>query len=351
MLSMPAKTEHKPNKILIIAPAWVGDMIISQPLYQLLKQQNPSTQIDLLAPKSTLALASRMTQLTELIEQPLQHGELNLSMRYKLAKQLRNNHYSQAIVLPNSLKSALIPWWAKIKKRIGWLGEQRWLLLNDIRRLDKTKYTSLMQRYAALAFPKNMAPLASLPKPTLKISVENRKNCLQKFNLIQDQRPILALCPGAAYGAAKRWPVQHFAAVAQHYLDKNWQVWIFATAQEQKLADHIQRLTTGPCANLAGKTNLLDVIDLLSLAHLSITNDSGLMHVAAAINRPIVAIYGSTSPTYTPPLSDNACILQLDYDCIPCFKRECPLTGVQHLRCLQNLTPEMVIAASKGLLS
>jgi len=350
MLNMSITNNDTPDKILIIAPAWIGDMIIAQSLYALLKQQKTNSQIDILAPNSSLALASRMPQITNLFEQPLGHGQLGLATRYKLSKRLRQQQYTQAIVLPNSFKSALIPCWAKIHKRTGWLGEQRQLLLNDVRRLNKEKYPALVQRYAALALPKR-APLPnSLADPQLQTSAENIQACLNKFNITEDKRPILALCPGAAYGSAKRWPTEHFAAVAQHFLAKDWQVWLFLARSEEEIATQIQTLTAQRCVNLAGKTNLLDAIDLLSLADLSITNDSGLMHIAAAVNVPIVALYGSTSPIYTPPLTNKARILQLNYDCIPCFQRECPLTDKEYLRCLKNLTPTMAISAATELL-
>ena len=339
------------NKLLVIAPSWVGDMIISQALYITLKEQQPNIQLDILAPKSTLALATRMPQITRCIEQPLQHGELKLCARYQQAKSLRKANYSQAIILPNSFKSALIPWWAHIKKRTGWLGEQRYLLLNDIRNLDKQRYVSLQARYVALGLTKHTNLPDNLATPKLKISADNLNDCLIRLNLTKDQRPIIALCPGAAYGNAKRWPIQHFIEIAKYFLQQDYQVWIFGSIKEQSLAIDIQAATAGACVNLTGKTSLLDAIDLLSITKLAICNDSGLMHIAAAVNTPIVALYGSSSPHYTPPLTAKARILQLGYDCIPCFKRECPLQGKQHLRCLNNLTPEMVLTASEKLLT
>ena len=348
---MPSMSSKIEDKLLIIAPAWIGDMIISQALYLTLKKQRPNIEIDILAPKSTLGLATRMPQINHCIEQPLQHGELKLHSRYQQARSLRTKHYSQAIILPNSFKSALIPWWAHIKKRTGWLGEQRYLLLNDIRKLDKQQYISLQERYIALGLPNRTNLPDNLAKPELKISADNLNDCLIKLNLTKDQRPIVALCPGAAYGSAKRWPIQHFIEIATHFLQKNHQVWLFGSTKEQELANNIQAATAHACFNLTGKTSLLDVVDLLSIAEVAICNDSGLMHIAAAVNIPVIALYGSSSPHYTPPLTAKASILQLDYDCIPCFKRECPLIGKQHLRCLTHLTPEMVITASEKLLT
>lgn len=335
--------------ILIIAPAWIGDMVMMQPLTATLKAQNPSTKITVLAPKSTLALAGRMATVDELIEQPLGHGELNLALRYKLGKTLRNKHYTQALVLPHSFKSALIPWWAKIKKRIGYVGEQRWLLLNNIRRLDKATATQVLSHYLALAFPSDYILPTALPCPTLVTSNENQQTCLNGLKLNITERRVLALCPGAAYGPARRWPAKHFAQVAQYYLDQDWQVWLFAAASEKNITAKINTLTAQRCVDLAGKTTLVDAIDLLALAKIVISNDTGLMHIAAAVDLPVVAIYGSSSPHYTQSLKHQYKILQLTYDCIPCFKRECYLTHDKQLRCLKNLTASMVINASESL--
>lgn len=328
------------TKTLIVAPAWVGDMLMSQPLYQILSEQQH--QIDVIAPKTTLALASRMPQIHNTIESPFSHGELKLKQRYLFAKSLRHQ-YDTAVILPNSFKSALIPWWAKIKKRTGYLGEQRYLLLNDYRKLDKSKYPSLLERYAALGVP-STANLPTLTQPQLTVDKQNLQQCISKLHLTLD-KPVLALCPGAEFGPAKRWPAQYYAKVAQHFIALGWQVWIFGTAKESESADVIQTQTNHACINLCAKTSLLDVIDLLSVCQLVASNDSGLMHIAAAVNVSLVAIYGSTSPSYTPPASNKATIVQMDYDCIPCFKRNCPLEGDKNLRCLKNLEPEKVIAA------
>ncbi len=348
---MPSMSNEIQYKVLIIAPAWIGDMLISQALYITLKEQQISIKIDILAPQSTLSLATRMPQVNRCIEQPLQHGELKLRSRYQQAKQLRQAHYTQAIILPNSFKSALIPWWAKIKKRTGWLGEQRYGLLTDVRKLNKHGYLSLQERYIALGLSKETPLPTILAKPKLQVSTDNLNDCLTKLNIIKKPQPIIALCPGAAYGSAKRWPITYFIEIAKYFLKQNYQVWIFGSKTERKLAHDLQAATANTCIDLTGKTSLLDAIDLLSLAKLAICNDSGLMHIAAAVNVPLIALYGSSSSTYTPPLTTKAEILQLDYDCIPCFKRECPLTDAQYLRCLKHLTPEMVITASKKLLT
>jgi heptosyltransferase-2 len=339
-----------PNNTLIIAPAWIGDMVISHTLYQLLKQHDPTQHISILAPSSTLALATRMPEVSQVIAQPLGHGQLNLKQRWQLARQLRGQ-FSRALVLPNSLKSALIPWFARIPRRIGWLGEQRRILLNDVRILNKAQYPTLVARYARLALDKNESLPAVLPRPRLTINHENQQACLKRLGLTVTNQPILALCPGAEYGPAKRWPINYFAEVAQHYISAGWQVWIFGGPKEIEIGTQLQNLTQQTCVNLINQTSLLDAVDLLALTSAVLTNDSGLMHLACAVDKPVVALYGSSSPEYTPPLGARVKILTLKLNCSPCFKRECPLTGAAHFRCLLDLMPARAIAALQELVT
>ncbi|MDM8547007.1 lipopolysaccharide heptosyltransferase II [Candidatus Venteria ishoeyi] len=323
---------------LIIGPSWVGDMVMAQSLFKVLKQQSPERAIDVLAPAWSLPLLERMPEVRNAICQPVGHGKLALGVRYQLAKSLRKTAYQQALVLPNSLKSALIPFWANIPQRRGYVGELRYFLLNQARKLDKNELTRTVDRFVALALPEN-APLPKpLPIPALQISPAAVQRALNSFGLQQD-KPILALCPGAEYGPAKCWPPEHFAEVAQHQLEQGWQIWLFGSEKDRATAETINQLTGGSCQNLCGKTSLAQAIDLLSIAHSVISNDSGLMHVAAALNRPLVALYGSSDPGFTPPLSENAHILSLDLDCSPCFKRQCPLG---HLACLSDILPQDV---------
>jgi heptosyltransferase-2 len=318
-------------------------MLISQTLYRILKQQNPEQWLTVVAPKSTAALARRMPEIDEVIEFDLTHGQLNLKYRWQLAKRLRTMHFKRAFILPNSLKAALIPWFARIPKRIGWLGEQRRILLNDVRKLEKNKYPTLAARYAALAFPK-ASVLPNLPTPQITIDQENQHHYLATANLSVNTS-ILALCPGAEYGSAKRWPIEYFAAIAQHYYQQGWQIWLFGGPKESSLGEQLQALSQNVCINLINKTGLLDAVDLLALASIVVSNDSGLMHIACAVAKPVVAIYGSSSPQYTPPLGTQVKILNVELSCSPCFQRECPLQGTANLRCLLDIKPAQVIAA------
>lgn len=329
------------RKILVVAPAWVGDMVMSQTLYLLMKQLEDCI-IDVIAPKHSGPLADRMPQVRRFIDLPLGHGAFGLSTRYKIGKSLRAEQYDQAIVLPNSWKSALIPFFAKIPKRTGWVGEARYGLLNDIRPLDKKRYPLMIQRFAALTYPKGADLPERLPWPKLQASQDNVNKAKEKLGIQSSGKPILGLCPGAEFGPAKRWPESHYAKLAQEKLADGWDVWIFGSPKEQAQAAYIQFKTDNACVDLVGKTSLADAIDLMSATTAIVSNDSGLMHIASALKKPLVVMYGSSSPGFTPPLNDEVSVLNLNLSCSPCFKRECPLG---HLNCLKQITPEMVSAS------
>jgi len=333
---------HK--KILIIGPAWIGDMVMAQSLFRLLKQLDATVAIDVLAPAWTFSLLKCMPEVAQAIEMPLTHGELKLRTRYQLAKKLQMNGYDQAIVLQNSFKSALIPWLAKIPLRTGWLGECRYVVLNDSRRLDKKRYPLMVEQVMALGLPADAALPAQYPYPEFKVSKTSQDATLAKLKPIWCGRPVLALGAGAEYGPAKRWPVAYFAQVANQKLAEGWDIWLFGSKKDHSITEELMSMTENRCENISGRTELFETIDLLSLASGVVTNDSGLMHMAAALKKPVIALYGSTSPAFTPPLSHDATILKLDLACQPCFERVCPLG---HFRCMRELTPDRVLAAMR----
>ena len=333
-----------PPAIIIIGPAWVGDMVMAHVLFRLLKQHQPDAVIDVMAPAWSAPLLARMPEVRTSFDLPLAHGEFGFGKRRALGHSLRGQ-YQQAILLPNSWKSGLIPFFARIPKRTGWRGEMRIGLLNDIRTLDQQQYPLMIERFAALAFPPGATLPDPLPWPQLQIDEAVRDAALAKFGL-DTQRAVLALCPGAEFGEAKRWPERHYAAVASDAIARGQQVWLFGSAKDAPVAEHIIALLPeaqrSACVSLAGKTALGEAIDLLSVAHAVVTNDSGLMHIAAALQRPLVAVYGSSSPQFTPPLSPHAAIVRTGIACSPCFKRQCPL---QHRDCLEKLEPQQVLHA------
>lgn len=334
------------KKILIVGPAWVGDMVMAQTLFKLIKQQDNHCVIDVLAPNWSRPLLQRMPEVRNTFAIPIAHKKLHLLLRYRIGQRLRRRQYDQAIILPNSLKSAFIPFIARIPHRTGWLGEWRWLLLNDVRYLNKNKLPLMIERFMALALKKNGKLPKELPRPSLKVTTDNVTKTIAKLQL-QTTKPILALCPGAEFGPAKRWPTTYFAEVAQEKIKAGWQVWLFGSVKDQIITQKIQQTTKNNCIDLAGKTSLAEAIDLLSLSEMVVSNDSGLMHIAAALNRPLVVLYGSSSPRFTPPLAEKVKILNLNLSCSPCFKRQCPLG---HLKCLQDLLPHRVLEAMNELM-
>lgn len=335
------------RKFLIVGPAWIGDMVMAQTLFKVIMRRYPKSTIDVLAPAWTLPILAAMPEVTRAIELPFGHGELRLREQYQFAKTLREENYEHAIILKNSFKSALIPYWAQIPRRTAWRGELRYGLVNDMRKLDKAKYPLMIQRFMALGLPRNLKiPTDKAIYPRLLVKAESVKQSLGALQISLGEKPILALCPGAEYGPAKRWPAEHFAAVANEKIRQGWAVWIFGSSKESDLAAEIQAKTNNSCVDLVGKANLAQAVDLLSLASAVLTNDSGLMHVAAALQKPTIAIYGSSSPKFTPPLGDKIKIMSLNLPCSPCFKRKCPL---KHLKCLRDLMPMQVLTALKDL--
>ncbi|AOV16175.1 lipopolysaccharide heptosyltransferase II [Acidihalobacter aeolianus] len=333
-----------PRRCLIVGPSWVGDMIMAQSLFKLLAARHPEMTIDVLAPAWSEPLLARMPEVRRAVAQPVGHGRLALGERYRLGRSLRAEGYDWAVVLPNSLKSALIPWFAGIPRRTGFVGEFRYGLLNDARRLDKSALPRTVQRFAALAVPPR-APvvLEQLPLPRLSVDAESGEAAAQRLGLETGQ-PVLGLCPGAEYGPAKRWPAEYFAAVARHYRTLGWQSWVFGSERDREIAEAVCRDAGPGCVNLAGRTTLTEATDLMARCRAVVSNDSGLMHLAAALQRPLVAVYGSSDPGFTPPLAAAGAVRieRLGLACSPCFERECPLG---HLECLRGLHPERVVRA------
>ena len=326
------------NRILVVAPSWVGDCVLMQPMLRRLHQRHPGVRLDVLAPPWTEKLLRQMPEVADIIINPFPHGTLQLSARWALGRQLRAAGYDQAIVLPNSLKSALVPFFARIPLRTGFTGEMRYGLLNDARKLDKRRWPLMVERFAALAEAPDAEIAQPLPPPTLQVSDAQRAAALEKFGLSLDKR-VAVFCPGAEYGPAKRWPEPYYAELAQRLRAQGYAVWLVGSPKDREIADKIVALGNEPCRNLCGTTDLAEAIALISCADLVVSNDSGLMHIAAALDRTMLAIFGSSSPEFTPPLSDKAEVLSLNLSCSPCFKRVCPLG---HFHCMLQLTPQEV---------
>ena len=329
------------KKALIVAPSWIGDTIMAQPLFARLHALHPGLQLDALAPRWVAPVLQRMAEISAVVDSPFGHGQLSMKARWRLGRELAARGYDAVYVLPNSLKSALVPFLAGIPQRVGFTGESRYGLINVRHTLDKAALPLMVERFAQLA----EAPGAPLPRPVsypmLRSTAAEQQKTLAELAIERPAR-IVAFCPGAEYGPAKRWPAAHFAELARTLAARGYAIWLFGSPKDHAVAEEISQLAPGLCRNLCGATSLGQAVDLLALADLVVCNDSGLMHVAAALDRPIVALYGSSSPGFTPPLSDRADILSLNLDCSPCFKRECPLG---HLDCLNKLLPAQALQA------
>ena len=327
------------SRILIVAPSWIGDTIIAQPLFMRLKERDPGCEIDALAQPWVAPVLRAMPQIASVIESPLRHGRFDLRLRRQLARRLAAGRYDEAIVLPNSWKSALMPFLARIPVRTGFVGESRYGLLNRAHKLDTARLPRQVDRYAQLAQAPGEALRLPLPQPRLMRDAARETATLAALGLAQAEAPIV-FCPGAEYGPAKRWPAAYYAELARSLGARSHAIWLLGSAKDASVADDIAAASGGAAVSLCGRTSLVQALDLIGAARLVVTNDSGLMHVAAALGTPLIALYGSSSPDYTPPLSDKAAIIWRKPDCSPCFERECPLG---HFRCMMELTPDSVL--------
>jgi heptosyltransferase-2 len=337
--------------ILVVAPSWVGDAILSEPLIARLAATGDANEghpaIDVLAPAWCAPVYARMRGIRRIFDSMLRHGEIGLGRRRELGRTLAGESYARAIILPNSWKSALAPWLAGIPLRTGYTGEARFGIVNDRRPLDRDATPRLVDRYAALAMPDTTALAASAP--VLIPDSANRDAAVGSLGLSVD-RGISILCPGAEFGPAKRWPAEHFAKLARRFLADGLEVWMLGSPNDKAAAAAVLDSVgdaRDSIRDLSGRTDLGTAIDLLSLATVVVSNDSGLMHAAAAVRAPLIALFGSSSPGYTPPISATARVARIDIACSPCFRRECPLG---HFRCMRELAPDSVYDLARSSL-
>lgn len=310
-------------------------MVMSQSLFKVLKARQPERAIDVLAPEWSLPVVSRMPEVRAGVVSKTAHGDIDLATRRRVAADLRDR-YDQAIVIPRSFKAALVPWMARVPVRTGFRGELRYLLINDVRPFDREALGQTVKRFVALGLDAGEDLPRELPHPSLRISTENQARLLDALGL-DLERPIVAMMPGAEYGPAKRWPLEYFTALAARLEAAGYGVWIFGSPKDAAAGS---RIAAGSRAlNLCGQTSLEDVIDLLAACEQAVSNDSGLMHIAAAVGTRVHVIYGSSSSKITPPLTKSREIYEIDLKCKPCFKRKCPLG---HLRCLREVSVDAV---------
>ncbi|MFS8606875.1 MAG: lipopolysaccharide heptosyltransferase II [Gammaproteobacteria bacterium] len=331
------------EKLLVVGPSWVGDMVLAQSLYKLLRTRSPRAVIDVVAPRWSLPLLERMPEVRRGVELAAGHGELALGVRWTLGRRLADERYDRAIVLPRSFKSALVPFFARVPRRTGFLGEARWGLINDIRPFEPERLDQTVKRFVALGLARGETLPERIENPALEVRSASFAALDARLGL-SGRGPAVSLMPGAEYGPAKQWPVDRYAELAGRLAAEGLAVWVLGSAKERALGETIAAAdAAGRIRNLCGETRLEEAVDVLAASTVAVTNDSGLMHVAAAVGTHVVAIYGSSSPRFTPPMTDARTIVHLGLDCSPCFERRCPLG---HLRCLNDIEVAQVLAAA-----
>ncbi len=320
----------KAAKVLVVSPAWVGDLVMSHALVPGLCARGST--VHYLAPVALAELATRMPGVDAVHTIDARRGRLGLDERFRAGARIRPHDFDQAIILPNSFKSALPPLFAGIPVRTGFTGESRYGVLSDRRTLDVERLPRMVDRFAALA---DVVPA----RPRLRADEARRLRLLEQHGL-DAGGPVVALCPGAEYGPSKRWPAERFVELARRCTASRIAVWLLGGERDREVASAFAGCDG--IVDLVGRTSLDDAVDLLSGVDAAVTNDSGLMHVAAAVGVPVVAVFGSTTPAFTPPLSPRAVVVSRDLDCRPCHQRTCPLG---HLGCLTGISADTVFDA------
>jgi heptosyltransferase-2 len=328
-----------PRKFLVVGPSWVGDMVMAQSLYRLLHDRYSGCTIDVVAPSWSLPILARMEEVNQAIELPVAHGEAALGSRFRLGQELRGQRYTHALVLPRSLKAALVPYFAAVPVRTGYRGEMRFGLINDMRAFDAAGLPRTVDRFVALGLAKDEALPNVLLQPQLQIDADAQARTLSSLGL-ENAGDVVALLPGAEYGPAKQWPPEYFADLAGRLAGVGLAIWVLGSDKERDLGERICSVAgDARVTNLCGRTTLAEVVDVLAATRVAVSNDSGLLHVAAAVGAHVVGLYGSSSPRMTPPLTPRQHVFYRELECSPCFERVCPLG---HLRCLRDVTVDEV---------
>jgi heptosyltransferase-2 len=329
------------TRALIVAPQWIGDAVMTEPLVRRLHARGETITVGALPWVAPVYRA--MPQVADVVVFPFAHGGLQWSARRQLARAMRGQ-FDVAYVCPNSLKSALLPWWAGIAKRVGYRGEARLGVLTDrLPNPPKDQRPPMVAFYSALSGDADVAQ----DRPQLQLPTASVEATLADLQV--QRKGYYAFAPGAEYGPAKRWPAAHFAALARQL---PLPVVLLGSGKESDLCAEIATAANDgrsqQCLDWSGRTSLDQALALIAGAKALVSNDSGLMHVAAAFGVPQVAIFCSSSPLHTPPLNPQARVVWLKddaayqppLDCAPCFARTCPLG---HTRCLVDITPAMVL--------
>jgi heptosyltransferase II len=331
--------DHSP--ILIVPYMWIGDYVRCHSVVRLLRQRFPDRPVDMLATTLCAPLADYMPGLRQAVVVDLPRGRLALAEQAALAKRLKRQGYGTALIMPRTWKSTLAPFLAGIPERTGFVGEARFFLLNDLRFGERT-LPRMVDRCAVLALPSGAEPPAEWPAPQLRVPSLEAANWRSKRGLESENRPVVAIAPGAV-GPSKRWPSARYAALARQLLADGFAVWVLGGPNEKPLAAEIAGDTQA--RDLTGH-DLRDAILALACATVAVSNDSGILHVAAALGTPSIGIFGPTSPWHWAPLNPLAATIETtsELPCRPCHK---PVCRFGHHRCMRDISPEQVIAATR----
>jgi heptosyltransferase-2 len=325
--------------VLVVGPSWVGDMVLAQVFFRALREQGGVAALDVVAPPGAFPILERVPEVRDAFLLRTRHGRLGLAARWRLARQLRSRGYDQAYVLPSSLKSALLPALAGVRVRTGYRGEMRFGLINDVRPNPAAERSDRNVRGFLGLLGSRQAAVDTLPPPRLRVDRDKQRQLVTRLGL-STAAPVVALAPGAAHGPAKRWPAERYRALAARLTEAGRTVWILGGPDERPLGEEIARSGGDEVRDLCGVTTLSEAVDLLALADVTVANDSGLAHVAAAAGSPVVVLFGPTSPDFAAPLTDRSELLYRGLECSPCFERSCPLG---HHRCMTDIAVEEVM--------
>lgn len=333
---------------LIVAPGWVGDVVMGHSLVQVVAARWPGEPIDVLAPSWARPLLARMPEVRGVLEAPDGHGRLDMIALFGVVREARRRSFRRAIVTRRSFKAALVPWLAGVPTRTGTRGESRYWLVNDRRAVDATSHPRSVVRLAVLGMPAGARPaLDEVPWPRLRVDHARGRDVEARVGWTGGG-PLVVLAPGAAFGPAKRWPLERWTELAKRLADGGHGVVVVGGASERAEGRDLA-MAHPRVVDLTGRTSLDQVLDLMARSDVVVSNDSGLMHVAAASGARVVAIFGSSSPINTPPLSPTATVFWRALACSPCFERECPLGPRDgHLDCLRGIGVDEVLSAITG---
>jgi len=318
---------------------WIGDFVRCHSVVKLLNARFPDRPVDVLSTTLCAPLTDYMPGLRRAIVVDLPRRRIAVQNQLALARRLKHENYGSALVMPRTWKSALAPFLAAIPERTGFVGEMRFGLLNDLRHGER-RLPRMVDRCAALALPPQAELPPAWPLPELKVARAEIENWRRDQGLAIDSRPVMVLAPGAV-GPSKRWPASAYTALARRLIAEGFAVWVVGGPEEKSLAAEIIGETAA--RDLTGH-DLRNAILALAAAAVAVSNDSGLLHVAAALGTPAIGIFGPTSPWHWAPLNPLAATIESKskVECRPCHK---PVCRFGHHRCMRDIPPDQVLAA------